>query len=733
MDKKSKFVIKPFRPPNQLDKSAANEKWQLLKSAIDQIHSHNASSLSFEELYRNAYNLVLQKHGELLYQGVCDCIRAHLEDVAQDIAKTENELLLAKISKAWDEHKNTMAMVRDILMYMDRTYCEQQKKMKIYDYALILFRDIIARHSAVKHRLRDILLQSVANERNGQIVEQWLIKSTLCMLSDLGINSLAIYEQDFEVFFLDATREFYQRESLEYLTQNSCVDYITKAEARLLDEHHRALSYLNPNTEKKLKRIVEIELITNHAKSLVDDASGCVLMLEQDLMTQLARLYALLSRVPSTLEILRTCVCDHAKKTGLELVAEQEKVKEPMEFVKKLLASRDKYDRVVSEGFRNEKKMQKKLKDAFEDFINLDSRCASYLVLYLDELLRTGLKGVSEADADILLDKVIVLFRYLQDKDVFENFYKQYLSRRLLGSKSHSEEAERAMISKLKTECGYHFTSKLEGMFTDMTMSKETMESFAMREDKEVDCEGSHQRIELEVKVLTAAHWPASTVEQCKLPVEISRSFKTFEDFYLKKHTGRKLSWKTSLGSADVRGFFKTTHDLNVSTYQMCILMKFNESETVSLETLGELNIPAAELRRHLISLCTPKHRILKKSSKGKTIADDDVFTFNGEYSSKLKRVKIPLVSAKETSVVSEDIPQPVEEERRLLIEAAIVRIMKARKTLQHNELIAEVTRQMNSRFCAVPAFIKKRIESLIERDYLQRGNDDRRMYTYMA
>jgi cullin 3 len=59
--------------------------------------------------------------------------------------------------------------------------------------------------------------------------------------------------------------------------------------------------------------------------------------------------------------------------------------------------------------------------------------------------------------------------------------------------------------------------------------------------------------------------------------------------------------------------------------------------------------------------------------------------------------------------------------------------LKKARKTLQHNDLIAEVTRQMNSRFNALPAFIKKRIESLIERDYLERGNDDRRMYTYMA
>jgi cullin 3 len=77
-----------------------------------------------------------------------------------------------------------------------------------------------------------------------------------------------------------------------------------------------------------------------------------------------------------------------------------------------------------------------------------------------------GLRGLSEEDVESRLDKVVVIFRYLQDKDVFENFYKQHLAKRLLNGKSASDEAERAMIQKLKLECGYQFTSKLEGMFT---------------------------------------------------------------------------------------------------------------------------------------------------------------------------------------------------------------------------------------------------------------------------
>ena len=78
-------------------------------------------------------------------------------------------------------------------------------------------------------------------------------------------------------------------------------------------------------------------------------------------------------------------------------------------------------------------------------------------------------------------------------------------------------------------------------------------------------------------------------------------------------------------------------------------------------------------------------------------------------------------------------VPVAVEEDRRHLVEAAIVRIMKARKTLHHNDLIAEVTRQMSVRFQPAPQTIKKRIESLIEREYLERAEHEHRLYHYVA
>jgi cullin 3 len=74
-----------------------------------------------------------------------------------------------------------------------------------------------------------------------------------------------------------------------------------------------------------------------------------------------------------------------------------------------------------------------------------------------------------------------------------------------------------------------------------------------------------------------------------------------------------------------------------------------------------------------------------------------------------------------------------MEEDRRAVIEAAIVRIMKARRVLDHNSIVAEVTQQLSNRFTPSPAVIKKRIEALLDREYMERDDNDRRSYRYVA
>lgn len=162
------------------------------------------------------------------------------------------------------------------------------------------------------------------------------------------------------------------------------------------------------------------------------------------------------------------------RTSGQALVADPATAKEPVRFVQGLLDLRDKYDSFVTRAFLGDPTFERGLKEvrgervgqrtlhrrrahcrarrsqSFESFVNVDQRAAMFLCTYLDDLLRSRVKVLGEEQTEALLEKVVVVFRYLQDKDVFENFYRHSLAKRLLSARNASDELERNVITKLK-------------------------------------------------------------------------------------------------------------------------------------------------------------------------------------------------------------------------------------------------------------------------------------------
>ena len=267
--------------------------------------------------------------------------------------------------------------------------------------------------------------------------------------------------------------------------------------------------------------------------------SGCVVMLEDNKVEDLARMYKLFKRVTQPtpgLSVIREIMAAHVKTRGTELVQEEEHKGDPVLYVQGLLTLRDKYQQVIEQAFESDKQFINALNQAFEHFINLNQHSPEYISLFVDDQLRKGMKGTSEEEVEQTLDKVVMLFRYLQEKDVFEKYYKQHLAKRLLGGRSVSDDAERSMIAKLKHECGYQFTSKLEGMFIDMKTSADTQEAFKLANGGSSKVDG----IELAVHVLTTGFWPTQVGGKCTLPPQIAKCCEVFKDQYLKQHSGRR-------------------------------------------------------------------------------------------------------------------------------------------------------------------------------------------------
>ncbi|TRY73733.1 hypothetical protein TCAL_06696 [Tigriopus californicus] len=763
--KEGKMRIRSF--PMTMDEKYVENIWNLLKEAIQEIQRKNNSGLSFEELYRNAYTMVLHKHGERLYTGLKEVVTAHLESkVRSDVLGALNNHFLQTLNGAWNDHQTSMVMIRDILMYMDRVYVQQNNCENVYNLGLSLFRDQVVRYGGIGNHLRHTLLDMIMKERRGEKTDRLAVKNACQMLMMLGIETRRVYEEDFENHFLKQSAHFYKIESQNFLAENSASVYIHKVEQRINEEAERATHYLDESTEPRIVEVVEEELIKRHMKTIVDmENSGVVHMLINQKTEDLACMYNLFRRVADGHKTMADCVSEHLRGVGKDLVAEDGQASNAIIYIQNLLDLKDRYDRFLAVSFASDKFFKQIISGDFEHFLNLNKRSPEYLSLFIDDKLKKGVKGLTDAEVEMVLDKSMILFRFLQEKDAFEEYYKRHLARRLLNQKSASDDSEKMMISKLKSECGCQFTSKLEGMFKDMTLSNNVNDAF---KNFLADTNKNLHGVDLTVRVLTTGYWPGQNAPPpISLPREPAHAFDVFKNFYLGKHSGRILTLQPSAGTADLNALFfgakkedgegrdgassatgatpkmptpvnPRKHILCVNTYQMCVLFLFNRRDSYTYDELKEeTSIPDRDLTRALQPLAIGKasQRILLKSPKSKEIEGSHVFTVNDSFSSQFHRVKIQQASARqgESEPERSETKKKVDEDRKHEIEACIVRIMKSRKQLNHNQLVSEVVEQLNKRFQPSPVVIKKRIEGLIEREYLKRSETDRKTYVYLA
>lgn len=387
-----------------------------------------------------------------------------------------------------------------------------------------------------------------------------------------------------------------------------------------------------------------------------------------------------------------------------------------------------------------DKKFVTTINEGFERFFNGFPDSAEYASLYVDKLLRRDFKGNCDDEVEAKLDGVMTLFRLIHDKDAFQRYYQLHLTKRLLHGKAANSDAERSFIAKMKMDCGYMFTSKMEVMFNDIKTSEETSAAFKEQDGNNVD------GIDVNVSVLTTMSWPINQSPKVNLPTQALCCINRFERFYYSKHEGRRLSWQSDLGTADIRAYFGNQCDgngsgsrwidfISVPALSMCILMLFNQRDEWTYEAIAKATqIGDAELTRHLQSLSLAKYRVLKKHPMEREVKATDVFKVNEEFSSRNRRLKLQVISArKENEREKSATKSKIDDDRRPVIDTVIVRIMKHRKVLDHNKLIVEVTHMLSSRFEPNPQDIKKRIESLVEREFLERQQDKRQIYQYVA
>ncbi|MGH0120245.1 UNVERIFIED_CONTAM: hypothetical protein FKN15_056570 [Acipenser sinensis] len=718
-----KLVIKNFKDRPKLSDNYTQDTWKKLQEAVGAIQNSTSIKYNLEELYQAVENLCSYKVSATLYKQlrqVCeDHVKAQIHQFRED--SLDNVLFLKKMNTCWQDHCRQMIMIRSIFLFLDRTYVLQNSMLpSIWDTGLELFRSHIISDKMVQSKTVDGILQLIERERNGEAVDRSLLRSLLNMLSDLQV-----YKDSFEQKFLKETHRLYAAEGQSLMQEREVPEYLHHVNKRLEEETDRVITYLDQSTQKQLILTVEKQLLGEHLKAILQ--KGLHHLLDGNRISELTLLYQLFSRLKGGLQVLLQHWSEYIKTFGSALVMMPEKDKD---MVQELLDFKDKTDQITEACFQKNEKFINSMKESFETYINKrPNKPAELIAKYVDSKLRAGNKEATDEELERILDKIMIIFRFIHGKDVFEAFYKKDLAKRLLVGKSASVDAEKSMLSKLKHECGAAFTSKLEGMFKDMELSKDVMIQFKQFMQNQSD----PGNIELTVNILTMGYWPTYIPMEVHLPPEMVKLQEVFKMFYLGKHSGRKLQWQPTLGHAVLKSEFKEgKKELQVSLFQTLVLLMFNEGEEFTFDEIKTATgIEDGELRRTLQSLACGKARVLIKNPKGKDVEDGDKFLFHADFRHKLFRIKINQIQMKETIEEQVSTTERVFQDRQYQIDAAIVRIMKMRKTLSHNLLVSELFNQL--KFPVKPGDLKKRIESLIDRDYMERDKDNPNQYHYVA
>lgn len=767
--------------PHGLKQIGLDQIWDDLKAGINTVYRRQSmDKVRYMKLYTHVYNYCTSVHqsgqgggaqgsgrgtlgkkskqptggaqfvGLELYKRLKDYLKKYLLDLQENGHDLLDEQVLSFYTKQWEEYQFSSKVLNGISAYLNRHWvrreCDEGTKgiHEIYSLALITWRDCLFK--PLNKQVTNAVLKLIERERNGETINTRLVSGVINCYVELGLNeddpsakgpTLSVYKEHFETPFLEDTERFYKLESTEFLRQNPVTEYMKKAEARLMEEQKRVQLYLHESTQDILARKCEKVLIEKHLEIFHYEFQN---LLDSDKNDDLGRMYQLVSRIQDGLGELKTLLETHIYNQGQAAIDKcgESALNDPKIYVQTILDVHKKYHALVMTAFSNDSGFVAALDKACGRFINNNSvtklansssKSPELLARYCDLLLKKSSKNPEEAELEDTLNQVMVAFKYIEDKDVFQKFYSKMLAKRLVGHMSASDDAEASMISKLKQACGFEYTSKLQRMFQDISVSKELNDSFK----NHLAQSGEPLDVDFSIQVLSSGSWPFQQSCTFSLPQELERSYQRFTTFYNNRHSGRKLGWLYQMSKGEiVTNCFKNRYTLQASTFQMAILLQYNTTDSHTVAALQENTQIKMDTLVQVLQILLKSKLLVTEDDENDLQPASQLALFLG-YKNKKLRVNINVPMKSEVKVEQEATHKHIEEDRKLLIQAAIVRIMKMRKQLKHQQLLAEVLNQLSSRFKPRVNVIKKCIDILIEKEYLERVDGQKDTYSYLA
>ncbi|KAJ8957892.1 hypothetical protein NQ318_001888 [Aromia moschata] len=735
-----------------------NATWGAIRETIKGVITldHVARTV-WNDRFSDVYSLCVahpEPMADRLYAETKQYLIDHVARLLNKVQEDGEQNLVKNYFLYWSQYSVGSQYLHSLYLYLNQQHIRTQKlsdaeiiygssdssggeQMEIGELALEVWQSGMI--APLGQRLVKLLLEAIDQDRAQQPLSIPIEAVRGTILSFVEVQGyrkkgqLQLYQELFEEPFLNASGEHFKRDAARLLQEKDVSLYMEKVKAKIEEELFRARRFLHSSSLPKVSHRCETHMVAEHLQFLY---SECMNMVQGERKKDLSNMYDLLKSVQNAMVVLVDTVLDHIKTQGLAAIGNLQGENIHVHFVENLLTVYKKYKQLIQDVFKSDQNFMGALDKACNSVINhrpnqgrSPCRSPELLAKYCDTLLKKSSKGISESEVDEKLAESIIIFKYIDDKDIFQKFYSRMLAKRLIHQQTQSMDAEEAMINRLKQACGYEFTSKLHRMFTDMSVSSDLNNKFsAFLKQDNIDL-----GINFGIYVLQAGAWPLgqAVVTPFALPQQLEKSVQMFETFYHHKFNGRKLTWLHHLCQAELKlGHLRKPYVVTVQTFQMAVLLLFENADSLTCREIREtLQLNPDQFQRHAISLVDSKLLL----SDSEELTPDATLRLNMDYSNKRTKFRITAAVQKETPHEVEQTMNSVEEDRKMYLQAAIVRIMKSRKVLKHNLLIQEVYAQSKVSFAPSVQLIKKCIESLIDKQYIERTPHSSEEYSYVA
>ncbi|SCU92607.1 LAMI_0E11232g1_1 [Lachancea mirantina] len=711
---------------------------------------------------------------------IYDKLKAYLKNYICGLQRDTDESFLSFYVRRWKRFTVGATFLNHAFDYMNRYWVQKERSdgkrhiFDIYTLCLMTWKQVMFDQNV--ELLVGEILDEIKNQRDGKLVRQSDTSVAIRSFVALGIDpqdlkklNLNVYIQHFERPFLESTKAYYTSFSENYLASHSVTDYIFEAQDRIGDEETKTVLYLDEHTRKPLSEALNAVLITQHSEALQNEF---IFLLDSRDATKIATLYGLMQRDLQLLPKLAQAYEQYVKSSGeqeiTKLVKEAHKVEEnakkpgsaiaisSTEYVKRLIQVYETFTKITRDCFHNDSLFTKALDNACRSFINVNdyalppgssktasSRTPEMLAKYSDQLLKRSNKN-AESTADMSVDDIMTIFKFLTDKDAFESHYRRLFAKRLIHGTSTSDDDEELVIQRLQSENSLEYTGKITKMFQDIRLSKQLEKEFESAIRIAPDYTKARYP-DFQPFVLAETMWPFSYEEvDFKLPEELVPTYKGLERLYTNKHSGRVLKWLWPLCRGEVKADLgrpgKPPFIFTVTLFQMAILLLFNNRSVLTVGDIQEhTDLSVSNIAAAVVPFIRYKLVTQTPSGLDAITHPDTQFKISTPYKALKTRINFASVvkgdllgNNKGELQEAQKIDKELNTERQIFLEACVVRIMKARRKLPHTTLVSECIAQSHQRFNAKISHIKRAIDNLIGKEYLQRC-DDGESYEYLA